>query len=180
MENTNYTFGWDDEINNEDGGFVLLSEGDYEFTVEKFERARFDGSDKLPPCNKAIVTIAVWGPENKVTITENFLLCASLEWKISSLFLSVGMKKHGEPLRMNWTALPGARGRCHVYVDNFKKKDGSDGQSNKIKKFYAYDEDANVIAPMKQQPAQIAQPTYQQPSYTAQPVQAGGWQAGKF
>ena len=47
MDN-NYVFGWDDEINNESSDFVLLPEGDYDFTVDKFERARFDGSEKMP------------------------------------------------------------------------------------------------------------------------------------
>ena len=47
MEN-NYTYDWDSEINNESSEFVLLPEGDYDFTVEKFERGTFDGSDKLP------------------------------------------------------------------------------------------------------------------------------------
>ncbi|MEZ3453919.1 MAG: DUF669 domain-containing protein [Oscillospiraceae bacterium] len=166
MENNNYVFDWNDEINNEDS-FVLLPDGDYEFTVKDFERTRFDGSDKLPACNKAIVTLTVHGEHDNAVITENFLLCSQLEWKISALFLSVGMKKHGEPLRMNWGALPGKKGRCRVFTDNYKKKDGSDGQSNKIKKFYAYDEDVNIIQPVQKQPS-------------AQQVQTSGWQAGKF
>lgn len=170
MNNNIYTYDWDDEINNEDGGFVLLPEGDYEFTVEKFERGTFDGSDKLPACKKAIVTFKIHGESDSVSIIENFPLCSVLEWKLSSLFLSVGMKKHGEPLRMDWKGLVGRKGRCHVYVDNYKKKDGSDGQSNKIKKLYAYDEDVQTIQ---------HQTSYQQPTQYSAP-QAGGWQAGKF
>ena len=173
MDN-NYTFDWGDEINNESADFVLLPEGDYDFTVEKFERARFDGSDKLPACNKAIVTFTIWGADDCISITENFLLCSKLEWKLSALFLSVGMKKHGEPLRMNWSDLPGKKGKAHIFVDPFKKKDGTEGKANKIKKFYAYDEDENVETV---KPA--AQPAYQQPAQYSTP-QAGGWQPGKF
>lgn len=174
MADNNYTFDWEDEINNEES-FVLLPEGDYDFTVEKFERGTFDGSDKLPPCKKAIVTFAVWGAENKVTIKENFLLCGALEWKLSALFLSVGLKKHGEPMRMNWQALTNSKGRCHVYIDTYKKDNGGEGQSNKIKKFYAYDEDVETVKPTQ------AQPTYNQPVYNNQPAQtSGNWQAGKF
>ena len=33
-------YGWEDEIVNEGGEFVLLPEGDYDFTVAKYERAR--------------------------------------------------------------------------------------------------------------------------------------------
>lgn len=170
MDN-NYTFDWEDEINNESSDFILLPEGDYEFTVEKFERGTFDGSDKLPACKKAIVTFSIWGAEDKISVSENFLLCGSLEWKLSSLFLSVGMKKHGEPLRMNWTGLPGQKGRCHIYIDKFKKKDGSEGQSNKIKKFYAYDEDVQTVK-------SAVQPVNQQTAYSA--PASSGWQAGKF
>lgn len=163
MEN-NYTYDWDSEINNESSEFVLLPEGDYDFTVEKFERGTFDGSDKLPACKKAIVTFTIWGAEDKISITENFLLCSKLEWKLSSLFLSVGMKKHGEPLRMNWTGLVGQKGRCHIFAEPGKN---SDKLFNKIKKFYAYDEDVQTIKP------------------ASQPVQynntsSSGWQAGKF
>lgn len=161
MDN-NYVFDWNDEINNENA-FVLLPEGDYEFTVTNFERAHFDGSEKLPACKKAIVTFTITGAQDTTTVTEHFLLCSQLEWKISALFLSVGMKKHGEPLHMNWSALPGKKGRCRIFVDNYKK-DGTERQSNKIKKFYAYDEDVNIV----------------QPVAAKQPVQQGGWQAGKF
>lgn len=75
---------------------------------------------------------------------------------------------------MNWGALPGSKGKCHVYIDPYKKKDGSEGKSNKIKKFYAYDEDVQTVKPNVQ-----PQNTYQQPTQYNAP-QAGGWQVGKF
>lgn len=184
MPTENYAYDWEDEINNEDA-FTLIPEGDYTFTVEKFERGTFDGSDKLPPCKKAIVTFKVHGADTDITVTENFLLVSSLEWKLSSLFLSVGMKKHGEPLRMNWTQLPGRTGRCRIYIDKYTKKDGTSGESNKIRKFYAYDEDtpdliirANPAAP---NPSAVNY-TYNQPAQPSQPAYntQGGWQAGKF
>ena len=45
--------GWDDEIEKDGPEFVLLPEGDYSFEVVGFERARHNGSEKLPACNKA-------------------------------------------------------------------------------------------------------------------------------
>ena len=53
-------YGWEDEIVNEGGDFVLLPEGDYDFTVAKYERARHEGSAKVPPCNMAKVTFTIW------------------------------------------------------------------------------------------------------------------------
>lgn len=139
-------FDWEDEIVDE-GSYVLLPEGDYDFTVSKFERARYDGSEKIPPCNNAKVTLKISGEEGEIEITENLFLCKKFEWKLSSFFLSIGQKKHGEPLRMNWNKVVGAKGKCHVYVDKYTKKDGSSGESNKIKKYYAYDEEVNTVKP---------------------------------
>ena len=42
-------YGWEDEIVNEGGDFVLLPEGDYDFTVAKYERARHEGGQKCRP-----------------------------------------------------------------------------------------------------------------------------------
>ncbi len=44
---------WDSEVTNEQREFVLLPAGDYLFTVQSFERARYEGSAKLPPCSMA-------------------------------------------------------------------------------------------------------------------------------
>ncbi len=169
MDN-NYVFDWEDEINNESVEYPILPEGDYTFFIEKFERGIFDGSEKLPACKKATVYFKIYGADDTVTISENFLLCAALEWKLSALFLSVGLKKHGEPIKMKWNEITGKTGRCHIYVDNYKKKDGSQGQSNKIKKFYAYDDDVVTVSQN-----QNASQNYQQPDNTAK-----SWQAGKF
>lgn len=171
-----FEYGWEDEISDEGKEFVLLPEGDYDFTVSKIERARHSGSEKMPACNMAKVTVTVWGPEDKIDITENLFLCNKMEWKLSQFFLSIGLKKHGEPLKMNWAAAQGKTGKCHVYVDSFYRK-GEDktkpptGQSNKIKKFYAYDENVQTLSPKT---------TYSQPQQYQQPAQGGGWKAGTF
>ncbi|MCC8067012.1 MAG: hypothetical protein LIO94_07920 [Clostridiales bacterium] len=49
-----------------------------------------------------------------MSIRENFILHSSLDWKLSQLFRSVGLKKEGEKMRMNWNALPGLTGKGHV------------------------------------------------------------------
>ena len=37
--------GWDDTIEKESAGFIILPEGDYEFKVLEFQRARHEGSE---------------------------------------------------------------------------------------------------------------------------------------
>ena len=105
---------WDDTITDDGKEFEPVPEGDYEFTIEKWDRGRSKGEGTLPPCNMATVFFNIKDRDREVTIRENFLLHSKMEWKLSELFRSVGLKKEGEPLRMNWTALPGLTGRAKV------------------------------------------------------------------
>lgn len=188
---------WNDEISDESGSFEPLPEGDYRFTVAKIERARSQGKGKLPPCNMAKVTLTVHGAEYDREITENLLLHSSVEWKLSQFFLSIGLKRHDEPLRMNWTGAVGKSGNCRVTQRTYQRRDGGSGVSNEIAWFYAYDEVVNVVQPVQPPYTPAAPPAYQpqytaappvQPPYSqpAQPVQqpytapAGGWKAGSF
>ena len=129
------TLDWDDEISH-DSEFTLLPEGDYDFTVVSFERGRHAGSAKLTPCNKAILTLRVTDGGETTTITHNLFLHSKTEGMVCSFFTAIGARKHGEKLRMDWNQVPGAKGRCKVYVDEWTGDDGQPRQSNKIKKFY--------------------------------------------
>lgn len=128
---------WGDIIEEESAGYALIDEGDYPFRVEKFERGRHGGSEKLPACNKAILTIGIYDENGgRLTeITHNLFLHSSVEGILSAFFLSIGQKRHGEKLSMNWQAVPGSTGICHVIVDKWTGKDGAEKQSNKIKYF---------------------------------------------
>lgn len=127
--------GWDDQIEKENE-FVLLPEGDYDFTVVGFQRARHPGSAKLPACNKAELDIEVSAPEGTAVIKYNLFLHTKTEGMLSAFFISIGQKKHGEPLKPNWNQLIGAKGRCKVIVDTWTGNDGQEKHSNKISKFY--------------------------------------------
>lgn len=121
MENTNnipagfeeYNDGgldWGDEIQQE-SEFILLPPGQYPFEVVNFERARHPGSEKLPPCNKAVVSLKVFGPDNQtVTIPYNLFLHRKTEGMLSAFFIGLGMKEHGKPVRMDWNAIIGKTG----------------------------------------------------------------------
>lgn len=126
---------WDDEII-KDSDFVLLPEGDYDFRVTAFERGRHQGSEKLPPCNKAVVTLEIDAPEGKAYIKHNLFLHSRCEGLLSNFFTGIGQKKHGEPLKMNWNAVIGSTGRCKVGIRKWTGRDGNEMQSNEVKKFY--------------------------------------------
>ncbi len=128
--------GWDDYVQEDGKEFIILPEGDYDFTIEKFERSRTDGKGKLPPCNKAIVYFTIHNPHGEdVTVIEHFVLHTSLEWKISELFCSIGQKQKGEKVQMKWQTIPGSKGRCKLIINEYEK-DGETRKSNRIKTFY--------------------------------------------
>ncbi len=130
-ENNGYELGWDDQIENDSPDFVILPEGDYDFEVIDFERARHNGSDKLPPCNKAIVHIKVEGKEGISVIRHQLFLHSITEGMLCAFFTGIGQRKKGEKVTMNWNAVIGSGGRCRVGIRKYEGKD-----YNEIKKFY--------------------------------------------
>jgi len=128
-------FDWDSEISRE-SEFVLLPDGEYEFTVTNMERQRFDGSDKMAPCPMAKVTLEVLSRDGNVTISDRLLLNSKLEWKLSAFFGSIGQKKHGDKLKMNWGAVVGSTGHAKIGTREYNGK-----KYNEIRA-YVYAEDA--------------------------------------
>lgn len=170
MENNNnlQALEWDSTIENEGTDFVLLPEGEYTFTVKGFKRSYHNGSEKLPPCNKAELDIAINSPEGTAFITHNLFLHQKTEGLLSAFFICIGQKKHGEPLRMNWNAVIGAKGRCKVGVRDWTTKDGKARQSNQIERF---------LDPEDEVPFTLNEPQNVQPT---QPSQSSMFTPGKF
>lgn len=137
--NDAHEIGWDDEISSDRGQYIILKEGDYNFVVSAFERARFPGSSKIPACNKAVLTLAVDTPDGAVAVKYDLILWSSLEWKISEFFRAIGQKKHGEKFRPQWSAVIGSKGRGHFKPRTYIKKDGTEGEINDVERFYDFD-----------------------------------------
>lgn len=175
-QNVERELGWDDEIQKDGGEFIVLPAGDYNFTVTKFERGRFAGSEKMPPCNQAKLELTVHSLEHgDVVVFHNLFLHTKTEGLLSNFFAGIGQKKKGEPLRMNWQTVVGSKGRLKLEINKFTGKDGVERTNNQVKSFYPYDE---VFG--RQQPVQQShqQQQYQAPFPTGQ--QSGGWSAGQF
>ncbi len=136
-ENSNI-MDWDDTIEKDGKEFLILPEGDYTFTVTGFERGRFPGSAKIPPCNKASLTIRIDSDEGIAHARVDLILYRTLEWKIASFFRCIGQKKHGEKVVMDWSKVIGARGKAHIRPRTYIK-DGAEHQVNEVDHFLEYD-----------------------------------------
>ena len=130
----NKALNWDDEIQQE-STFTLLPEGDYDFKVINFERAWYDGSEKIPPCNKAIITIRIEDEVGTAELKENLFLTTKTEGLLSAFFSSIGQKKKGEPLRMNWNKVIGSSGRVKISTRSY-----NDNTYNQVKRWLSPEE----------------------------------------
>lgn len=132
--------GWDDQIENDSPDFILLPAGDYDFTVTEFERQRHNGSEKLPPCNKAVVSLKFETPEGTTTIKHNLFLHTKTEGMICAFFTAIGLRKKGEKFTMDFNAAVGMTGRAKVSVREWTNDKGEKLTFNDIKKLYEPDE----------------------------------------
>lgn len=125
---------WDGVIEN-DGEFIIVPPDDYNFVVKGFDRTRFNGSEKMPPCNQVTVDIAVNYNGQEVIIKHKLFLHTKVEGLLSAFFRGIGQKKKGEPLKMNWSKVTGSTGRCKIGTRTY-----NGNEYNEIKKFYPKDE----------------------------------------
>jgi len=136
----NEVFDWDSEIESDGKEYVTVQPGDYSFTVTKVERQNYPGNlssgGKIPACNMALVTGTIDVPKGEATFRERLYLCKSFEWKLSGFFRCLGMKKHGEKLRMNFQAAVGKKG-----LAKFGNHEHNGQTYNQIEQYYDYDPD---------------------------------------
>lgn len=140
-------FDWGDTIQN-DSSFTLLPKGIYPFTVTAFERGDHPGSDKIPPCKMAKLTITIDGGALGTTeTTERLFLHSRQEWKLCQFFTAIGARKHGEAMAMDWNRVAGATGWAEVEVNEFTGRDGTPYKNNRITRYLDPAEVAKSAAP---------------------------------
>lgn len=162
---------WGDSIENDSPEYILLPEGEYDFVVDHFDRERHNGSEKLPPCWKAVIYLRIETPQGVATVRHNLFLHTRTEGMVCAFFTAIGQRQHGQRITMNWNAVPGSRGRAKIGVREYNGK-----QYNEVKRFL---EPSAPPAPAYQAPAA---PAYPQTSYTYQtpPQGPGTYTPGKF
>ena len=141
MENKDMLMDWNDSIETDGQEYVLLPEGDYNFTVTHFERGRFSGGPKVPACNKATITVQVEAKEGTTSVKFDLILYRTLEWRISAFFRSIGQKKHGEKISMNWNTVIGSKGRAHFKQRTYVNQSGEEKTVNDLDRFIDYNEE---------------------------------------
>ena len=134
----NELFDWDSEIESDGQEYVTVTPGDYAFTVTKVERQNYPGNQssggKIPACNLALVTGEIDVPKGKATFRERLYLYKGYEWKLSAFFRCLGLKKHGEKLRMNFNEAVGKRGMA-----KFGNHEYNGSTYNQLEQYYDYD-----------------------------------------
>lgn len=126
---------WNDEISNEGIEFIVLPEGIYDFKVQKYERARYNGNANIPPCNQVTVFLEIHSTVGDTVVKENLYLHTKTEWKLCEFFNCIGQKEKGKPVRMNWQLVTGATGRAEIEINKYVDKNGKERTNNRVKKF---------------------------------------------
>lgn len=180
-----YELDWDSEIQADEKEYITLPEGVYPFRVNGFDRGLYDGSAKVPKCKMATLHLVLdGGPLGEANVDERLYLHSDFEWKLSSFFASIGLKKKGQRVTMNWNAVPGAAGMVKVVVNTYTNKNGQERTNNRVERFIpAEEESGHSQAPDPgYPPAQQAQPEPQQTAMGGWPqrTRMADYQAGKF
>lgn len=129
-------YGWDEEVQTSDSGFVLFDEGDYQFKVVDFERGIVK-SGKNAGAPQAVYTLRIMSDSGDSCEEKYFIpLVDSLRWKATKFFKSIGAipidTESGSTVRFPWGDVIGKYGRCHVKPRPWTGSDGTERQSNEI------------------------------------------------
>lgn len=151
MSNVNFeqggALGWDSQIEQE-SSFILLPAGEYEFKVEKMERATYQpsrNSSIQDTCPKAELTLSIQSAEHgEAKVFENLILHSKLEWKLSEFFIAIGQKKKGEAFTPNWGEVVGSTGRCKLEINEYTTNKGQDRKNNRVATFLAPEDKSSV------------------------------------
>ena len=131
-----HVISWDDEIEQEGGGFVLLPPGAYEFKIIDRKIEKFPGSEKIPKDTpKAVLTLEIQSPEGVANVKADLIMWSTLEWKLSEFFRSIGQKKHGEKLKPDWKKVVGSKGKVMIKNRTYTGNDGKQHQANDVDRF---------------------------------------------
>lgn len=119
------------------GGWALLPEGFYPFRVERMERERYQGSQKMPQCPMAKLTLAVAGTDGSETqVQQRLYITRNQLWKVSRFMESVGRGRNADgKVIIDWGGIEGMGGFVKLKVRSYTGRDGQERQTNDVEWF---------------------------------------------
>lgn len=130
-DNLNEALNWDDEAQAADSEYAILTPGEYLYRVERFERQRFDGSDKMAACPMALLTLSCANAQREQgTVQVRLYLNRKQAWKLTQFFKSCGLipadMADGTSYRMPWDRVTGATGKLELSNRSYNGKEYND------------------------------------------------------
>lgn len=124
------------------GGWTVLEDGFYPFTVQKMERARFEGSQKMQACPMAVVTLKVQGAGGEeALVTQRLYLLSRMLWKVSRFMEAIGKgrNEHGKVV-IDWGDVEGRGGWLKLKKRSYTDRNGNERETNDVDYFCRPDE----------------------------------------
>ena len=161
------------------GEWTLLPEGFYPFRVERMERERYQGSQKMPQCPMAKLTLSVTGADGRdTTVQQRLYITRNQLWKVSRFMESVGRGRNGAgKVIIDWGGIEGSTGWVKLKVRSYTGRDDQERQTNDVEWFVKPEEQEEAWksydAACRAAAAQAAPaPQQQAPGYAPQASQA--------
>ena len=92
-------YSFDQPILAEEREYTLLEAGSYPFVITNVEKKFYEPKEgsKLPSCPQAQITLEIdGGDQGKTKLIHNLFYTKSTIWKVTELFMAVGLAKKGE------------------------------------------------------------------------------------
>ena len=128
-----------DILDTDGNDYILIPTGEQIFTVTHKEFDQYPGSANLPPCEKVIITLAVDMETGRGYARVDIPLCTSMKWKLAAFFRSIGLKKHGEAMKMDWNLVEGRQGAAIFETREYQTRSGQTRTINSVASFLDYD-----------------------------------------
>lgn len=107
MANSKYSMTFEVE----DQEYVLLTPGEYEFTVDSVDFGDYNGSAKIPACGMVQVNLHVETERGRAFLSNRFYVCKECAGLIAAFFKSIGELKDGQrTFTPDWDHLIGKKG----------------------------------------------------------------------
>lgn len=116
------------------GGWTVLEDGFYPFTVQKMERARFEGSAKMPACPMAVLTLKVQGAGGEeALVTQRVYLLQRMLWKVTQFMEAIGQGRNERgKVVVNWGDVEGRGGWLKLKKRSYTNRDGQERETNDV------------------------------------------------